>query len=60
MSRNMLLYRVKMVINLSPFGQVDEATFKKVRISFSDKGEILHVNTLRKQQPQQKVIIIVN
>ena len=54
-----MLYWVKIVINLSPFGQVDEATFKKVRISFSDKGEILHVNTLRKQ-PQQKVIFMVN
>lgn len=37
----------KNVIYLSPFGQVDETTFKKVRIPFSDEGEILHVNTLK-------------
>jgi len=33
-------------IHLSPFGQVDETTFEKVRISFSNESEILHVNTL--------------
>lgn len=38
-------YLVNNEVDLSPFGQVDEATFKKVRISFSDESEILHVNT---------------
>ena len=34
-------------IHLSSFSQVDETTFEKVRISFSDESEILHVNALK-------------
>lgn len=38
-------YLVNHEVDLSSLGQVDEATFKKVRIPFSDEGKILHINT---------------
>ena len=42
---------------LSSFGQVDEATFKKVRIPFSDEGKILHINTLKYKERNENICI---
>ena len=49
------IYNTK-IINLSSFGQVDESSFKKVRISFSNEREILHVNTFNETKNRLRQI----